>query len=70
MPAQTHGRTILFLCIKFAVLAPVCLVAWLLVMPAYAWVLAHVTGAFLRFILGEPIEGVFVNVAGLLNTGT
>ena len=39
---------LIFLCIKFAILAPVCLVVWLLVMPAYAWVLAHVTGAFLR----------------------
>jgi len=67
---QRPERNAVWLCLRFIVLAPICLVLWLLVMPAYAWVLGQVTMLILKYIFQYPIEDVTVAKAGLLNTGT
>ena len=67
---QRPERNALWLCLRFIVLAPICLVLWLLVMPAYAWFLGQVTMLILKYIFQYPIENVTVAKAGLLNTGT
>lgn len=69
-PAPSLGRTTLLLCLKFAVLAPICLVVWLWLLPTYTWLLGHATGLVLKLILRVPIETVVVTRGGFLNTGT
>jgi hypothetical protein len=55
------------LCLRFIVLAPICLVLWLLVMPAYAWFLGQVTMLILKYVFQYPIEYVTVANAALAN---
>jgi len=69
-PAPSLGRATLLLCLKFAVLAPICLVVWLWLLPAYTWLLGQATGLVLRVVLRVPIETVVVTRDGFLNTGT
>jgi hypothetical protein len=49
---------------------PLCLALWWLALPAYAWVIGHIAAVFLRFPGGFVIDGVTVETAGILNTGT
>lgn len=72
MPQKPQGKAILLLCLKFAILAPICLVVWLYVLPVYAGVLAHFTAAVLKWIFRKPITGIaVVNLKpdAVLNTG-
>ena len=55
---------------KFAVLAPICLVVWLLVLPVYAHVLGYAAAVIFRYALGYNITGVRVDTGGFLNTDT
>ena len=55
---------------KFIVLAPICLVVWLLFLPVYAHILAYAAGSVFCYGLGYNIMGIQVKVAGLLNTDT
>ena len=55
---------------KFIVLAPICLVVWLLVLPVYAHILAYAAGSVFRYGLGYNIMGIRVVAAGFLNTDT
>lgn len=64
------ARNTLWLCLRFLVLAPICLVLWLMILPAYTWLLGHVAFLVLKYIFQYPIEGVIVTKAGLLNTDT
>ena len=70
LPAASLGKTTLLLCLKFAVLAPICLFAWLWLLPMYTWLLGQATGAVLKLMLRVPIETVVVTRGGFLNTGT
>ena len=55
---------------KFIVLAPICMVVWLLVLPVYAHVLAYAAGSVFRYGFGLNVMGIRVNTAGFLNTDT
>ena len=55
---------------KFFVLAPICLVIWLLLLPVYAHVLGYAAAAVYRYGLGYNIMGIRINTAGFLNTDT
>jgi hypothetical protein len=70
MAMPSSGKSILWLCLRFIVLAPICLVLWLMVLPAYTWFVGHVAALFLRYIVQTPIDDVIVTKAGLLNTDT
>ena len=63
-------RSVAVLAAKFVVLAPLCLVGWLLVLPVYARILAYSAGSVLRYALKYDITAIKVAVAGILNTGT
>lgn len=65
-PAQNT----LWLCLRFLVLAPICLVLWLMILPAYAWFLGHFAFLILKYIVQYPIGDVIVTKAGFLNTDT
>jgi hypothetical protein len=72
MAAPITTRTVLAFSAKFLVLAPLCLVGWLYIMPAYASFLANVTGWILKHVFGEPIEtmeAVNLDPGSFLNTG-
>ena len=70
MAVPSPGKSTLWLCLRFIVLAPICLVLWLLVLPAYTWCVGHAAAMFLRYVVQTPIDGVVVTPAGLLNTDT
>ena len=65
-----QGRGIAAFFLKFAVLAPVCLVVWLYIIPTYTWALGHISGAFLKYVLRYPVTELKVEAGGFLNTGT
>lgn len=65
-PATFRGA--LFLSLKFLILAPICMVAWWMLVPCYGYVLGQITGNILLHVLREPIVAVRVEAAGLLNT--
>lgn len=59
--ATAHfGRGVLFLCLKFAVLAPACLALWLAILPGYVWLVGQFTAFFLKTLAGTPIEALTV----------
>ena len=70
MTAAPPRDSILWLCLRFAVLAPICLVLWLLVLPSYTWLVGHAAGLFLKYVAQNPIERVAVTPGGFLNTDT
>ncbi len=70
MATGTQGKSMAWLCVKFIVLAPICLVLWLLVLPKYTWLLGNASGLLLKYVFQYPIEGVEAPAAGFLNTGT
>jgi hypothetical protein len=70
MPGPTIGKSTLWLCLRFVVLAPICLVLWLLALPAYTWILGHATAAVLKYVFRTPIDSVIITREGFLNTGT
>jgi len=63
--SATHNRSLtrdaLLLCIKFLILAPICLGIWWLLVPYYGWLLGQVSGQIL-ILLGKPITAVRVEV--------
>jgi len=65
-----QGKTTLMLCLKFLVLAPICLVIWLELLPAYTWCLGQTTGFFMKHVLDMPIDKIVVAKDGFLNTQT
>jgi len=65
------GRNLFWLCVKFAILAPLCLVLWLMVLPYYSSALGEVSLLPLRTCFGYDISDVQTTVdPGVLNTGT
>ncbi len=60
---------VLFFCVKFAAFAAVCLPLWWTVMPAYVWLLGHVSAFALRLAAGVAIDSIAVKPEGILNTG-
>ncbi len=70
MAEQGLWKNALWLCLKFLVLAPACLVLWLLVLPGYAWVVGQVAGFLLEYVFRMPIDSMQVIKGGFLNTGT
>ena len=63
-------RSAAILTAKFIVLAPICLVVWLLFLPVYAHILGHAAAGILRHGLGYQILEVRIRAAGFLNTDT
>lgn len=61
--AAGRGRNIVAFCLRFILCAPLCLVLWLVVMPLYTWLLGHVTGLVLTYILRAPIQDTVVAFA-------
>lgn len=68
--AASTKRPIALLTVKFLVLAPVCMVLWLLCLPTYVRGLGYAAGSILRYCLGYGITGISVAGGGLLNTAT
>lgn len=58
------------LVVRFLIAAPLCLVLWWLMLPAYAWFVGHLAVFPLVYLLGIPVEAVTVARHGILNTGT
>ena len=60
------------LVLRFAVIAPICLFVWWLILPAYAWVLGQVSGMALIHLRGVPIDAmrVVTDPEGVLNAKT
>ncbi len=58
------------LCVRFLLLAPVCLVLWLLILPWYVWLVAHTAQLVLATIFAAPLVDTSVKSAGLLNCAT
>jgi hypothetical protein len=63
-------RNTLWLCLRFLVFAPICLVLWLMMLPAYTWLVCYATFPILKYVFQFPIEGVAVTKAGFLNMET
>ena len=55
---------------KFIVLAPICMVVWLLVLPVYAHILAYAGGSIFRYGYGLNVMAIRVDAGGFLNTDT
>ncbi|MCX5771372.1 MAG: hypothetical protein NTZ09_14050 [Candidatus Hydrogenedentes bacterium] len=68
--ALSGKRSAAILAGKFIVLAPICLVVWLLVLPVYAHILAYAAGSIFRYGFGLNVMGIRVDAAGFLNTDT
>ncbi len=64
------ARSTIWLCLKFLMLAPVLLVAWLELLPFYARVLGNTCALVMKHLMDKDIQGVAVNAAGFLNTRT
>lgn len=63
-------RSVLFLVLGFAVLAPVCLYIWMnLLIPYYAGFVGHVSAGILR-VLGVAVDSVRVESGGVWNSHT
>ncbi len=58
------------LCARFMALAPICLIAWMLVLPQYTFIVAHSTRCLLQYVFGAGLVGADVEVGGVLNMGT
>ncbi len=67
---ELRGKTTFWLCVKFIVLAPICLVLWLMALPYYAQVLGYSTAGIIRYTMNIPIESVAIthDGNGFLNT--
>jgi len=63
-------RSVAILTAKFVVLAPICLVVWLLFLPVYAHILGHAAAGIFHYGLGYEILEVKIRAAGFLNTDT
>ena len=70
MVGGSAKRSAGLLAAKFVVLAPICLVVWLMILPVYAHVLGYAAAIILRYGLGHTITGIRVETAGFLNTDT
>jgi hypothetical protein len=69
MSAESRIRPILWLVARFVVLAPVCLVAWWLVVPHYGRLTGE-AALLLLGALGYGFERVVIEAGGVLNTQT
>lgn len=69
-PARGRGKGPVWLCVKFLVLAILCLFIWLQALPYYAPVVGHATALVLKYILQKPVEDVIVKAKGFMNTET
>ena len=58
------------LVVRFFVAAPLCLIPWWLMLPAYAWFTGHLAVLILHYVGGIPVERVVIERHGFLNTGT
>lgn len=58
--------------LRFAVIAPICLFVWWLILPVYAWILGQSAGMILIHLCGASIEAmrVITDPEGILNTKT
>ena len=63
-------RVVLAFCARFLVVAPLCLLAWWALLPAYAWCLGQLTRLVLYPVLDAPIDEVLVERHGILSTGS
>jgi len=70
MPHEHRVRRLLWFAVRVLLAIPLCLVAWWLVLPGYAWILGQIAAVFLRFPGGYTIDGVTVETSGILNTST
>ena len=65
---RSMRRSATILAVKFCLLAPICLVAWLYILPFYAEILAYAAALVFRHVLGYERVAVGVEAAGFLNT--
>ncbi len=66
-------RGVLLFCVKFLVIAPVCLALWWgPLIRGYVWALGQISGGLLRGVFGLPIEymRVVTDPEGILNSET
>ena len=58
--------------LRFAVIAPICLFVWWLILPIYTWGLGQISGMLLIHLRGIPIEAmrVVTDPEGILNSKT
>ena len=70
MSTDNSGRAILFFFVKFCLLAPLCLVAWWLLLPYYGWLIGQASGVVLLHVARTPITSMTIEPAGPLNTET
>ncbi len=70
MNQPSHSRGILIFCLKFAVIAPVCMIVWWTVVPSYVWGLGQICAIIIVHAAGIPIEAMAVTSEGVLNTKT
>lgn len=64
------SAAILGFLLRFAVLAPICLVLWWLLLPYYAFVLGHITRIATMPFMEERVESLETVRQGILNTQT
>lgn len=67
---RPYSRSVLLFCVKFLFLAPLCLLLWWLILPAYTWLLGQLTGMVLKYLFHEPILAVRVLEGGGVSAGT
>ena len=68
--ASGPERNTLQLCLRFLVLAPACLVLWLMALPAYTWLVCQAAFPVLKYVFHFTVQGVSVTKAGFLNMET
>lgn len=63
-------RSILAFCLKFALIAPICMIVWWMIVPTYAWLLGQFCAGLIVRLFGLPIEAMEITSEGVLNTKT
>jgi hypothetical protein len=62
-------KAIVWFCVRFLLIAPICLILWWQALPVYVWSLGHIAGIVASPFLSSPVESVSVVRGGVLNTG-
>lgn len=57
---KLRGKTTFWLCVKFVILAPICLLLWLEFLPVYTKIVGVTTGEVIRRTMHVPIDAVIV----------
>ncbi|MBN2310718.1 MAG: hypothetical protein JXR94_17225 [Candidatus Hydrogenedentes bacterium] len=70
MSARPPSSSVILFVLRFALLAPLCLALWWLILPWYASALGFATRLMLNRFIEHPIDHVAVETAGLLNTSS